>query len=304
MRRLEHDFEGLCAFPLSALSSRGIDIDRSRALIAQLAASGVDSLGLLGSTGSAAYLTVPERMELADEGIPAAAGLPCLVGVSALSTRDVLRLAEHATGAGASALLLSAMNYQPLTDDEVVGLFADVSSASDLPLVVYDNPATTGRAMSDQLFARLAEVPTVVSIKLAGVPQGSAAAAQRVQELRERLPSHMQLGVSGDAHAARGLLAGCDTWYSVLGGVLPDRCAVITQRARTRDIEGAEGESARLNPIWNLFERFGSYRVVSALADILGLLRPEHLPRPVLPLGTTERRLVERAAMDIGALDV
>lgn len=41
-------------------------------------------------------------------------------------------------------------------------------------------------------------------------------------------PNHVTIGVSGDAHAATGLAAGCNAWYSVIGGALPALALNIT----------------------------------------------------------------------------
>jgi len=46
-----------------------------------------------------------------------------MVGISALSTRDVLLYAEDAQEAGVDAVLLSPVSYQKLSDKEVYGLY-------------------------------------------------------------------------------------------------------------------------------------------------------------------------------------
>ncbi|MEU5924377.1 hypothetical protein ABZ817_12070 [Streptomyces antimycoticus] len=66
-----------------------------------------------------------------------------IVGIGALRTRHVLEAAEDAQSAGAAGVLLAPVSYQPLTDDEVFGLFEDVTAGLSVPLVVYDNPRTT-----------------------------------------------------------------------------------------------------------------------------------------------------------------
>ena len=95
--------------------------------------------------------------------------------------------------------------------------------------------------------------------------------------LRELTRGSVTLGVSGDSMGARGLLAGCVTWYSVLAGVFPRTCLEITRAARGGEPERALELSARLDPIWEQFEKFGSYRVVSAIAVEIGLMTRESL---------------------------
>ncbi|CAM5454294.1 dihydrodipicolinate synthase family protein [Streptomyces antimycoticus] len=102
-----------------------------------------------------------------------------IVGIGALRTRHVLEAAEDAQSAGAAGVLLAPVSYQPLTDDEVFGLFEDVTAGLSVPLVVYDNPRTTRFTFTDELYARLGRLPRVASIKIPGVPAASAAARAR-----------------------------------------------------------------------------------------------------------------------------
>ncbi|GAA3798315.1 dihydrodipicolinate synthase family protein [Amycolatopsis tucumanensis] len=273
-------FTGLSAFPLTPVTGSGIDTTAYARLVSRLAEAGVDSIGALGSTGSYAYLTREQRAEAAKIAVDAAADTPVMVGIGATATSQVLALAEDAQNAGAAAVLLAPVSYQPLTDDEVFGLYEDVTRELSVPLCVYDNPRTTHFQFSDELHGRIAALPNVGSIKIPGVPDDAKA---RVDALRARIPDTVRIGVSGDAVAATGLAAGCDVWYSVLGGLFPD-----TARAVIRD----PGESERLRPLWDLFARHGSIRVVAAAATHLGLTGERVLPRPLLELDGAARREV------------
>jgi hypothetical protein len=50
-----------------------------------------------------------------------------------------------------------------------------------------------------------------------------------VSRLRALIPDTVTIGISGDASAAVGLLAGCDAWYSVLASSLSGRCSRDTK---------------------------------------------------------------------------
>lgn len=114
-----HSLTGLSAFPLTPINNDAdgtIDETAFRNLIARLAAASVDSITILGSTGSYAYLTADERRRVVELTIDAAGVVPVLVGVGATRTRDVLSLAEHAQQSGAAGLLVAPVSYQPLSD--------------------------------------------------------------------------------------------------------------------------------------------------------------------------------------------
>jgi 4-hydroxy-tetrahydrodipicolinate synthase len=294
---------GLSAFPLTPLRDDAVDEPAFAALVERLAAAGVDSIGALGSTGSAAYLDRGERRRVASLAVRHAGHVPVVIGISELRTSQVLALAEDAQEAGAAAVLLAPVSYQPLTDEDVLGLYEDVTAQLSVPLVVYDNPGTTHVTMTDELYGAIAGLPRVASIKIPGVPADPAAAAERVAAIRARVPAGVTIGVSGDASAARGLLVGCDAWYSVIGGTLPGPALTIARAAQSGDRAAAEAEAARLQPLWDLFaEHGGSYRVIAAIAEQLGLAAPGCLPRPIRGLDAPARARVAEvvAALDLG----
>ncbi|WP_031011797.1 dihydrodipicolinate synthase family protein [Streptomyces sp. NRRL F-5727] len=293
-------FHGLSAFPLTPTDENGIDTTAYAALVARLAAAGVDSVGALGSTGGYAYLTREERAHALKIAVEAADGTPVMAGIGALRTSHVLALAEDAQKAGASAVLLAPLTYQPLTEDEVFGLYEDVTRELSVPLCVYDNPGTTHVHFSDELHGRIAQLPNVGSIKIPGVPDDPAQAEARVDALRALIPDTVTIGVSGDWTAARGLSAGCDAWYSVIGGTFPLTALALTRAAQAGDVGAATELSDALEPLWALFRRHGSLRVMSAAASHLGLTEEPNLPRPLRGLDEAARRDVAEALNALG----
>lgn len=283
---------GLSAFPLTPVTDHGIDEASFAGLVERLAAARVDSITALGSTGSYPYLNREERARAARLAVEHAGNTPVIVGIGALRTRDVLELTEDAQNAGASGVLLAPVSYQALTADEVFGLYEDVTAELSVPLVVYDNPGTTHFTFTDDLYARIAELPNVASIKIPGVPAAPAEAAARISRLRALLPSPVTVGVSGDPLAATGLNAGCHAWYSVVAGTLPEPALAITRAAQAGDAATTTAESERLQPLWELFTRHGSLRVVSAIAELLDLVGHPNLPRPLRDLPDDDRAAV------------
>jgi 4-hydroxy-tetrahydrodipicolinate synthase len=291
---------GLSAFPLTPLRDDHVDTAAFAALVERLSAAGVDSITALGSTGSYAYLDAAERAEVARLAVEHAGTSPVFVGVGALRTSHVLANVASAERAGAAGVLLAPMTYQPLTDDDVVELFRAVTDATDLPVIAYDNPGTTHFTFSTELYARIAELPGVASIKIPAVPADLGEARERVARIRAVVPDTVSIGVSGDAAGARGLLAGCDAWYSVIGGTLPAATLAISRPAAAGDVAAALAASQRLAPVWDLFAEFGSLRVTAAIAEHLGLAPERCLPLPILGLDDAARERVVGVVDELG----
>src|SRR3954463_6216345 len=117
---------------------------------------GVDSIGLLGSTGTYAYLTRAERRRAVEAAAGCLGGrVPLIVGVGALRTDDAQDLARDAAAAGADGLLLAPVSYTPLTEEEVFQHFVSVAGATSLPLCIYNNPSTTPFTFSNAPVERL-----------------------------------------------------------------------------------------------------------------------------------------------------
>lgn len=157
-------FTGLSAFPLTPLHDDRLDEPAFAGLIERLADAGVDSIGALGSTGSYAYLDRDERARAISLAVQHAGPVPVIAGIGALRQSHVLAHAEDAQRAGAAGLLLAPVSYQPLLPDEVYHLYEKVTAEIAVPLVVYDNPRTTGFAFTDDLYAAVAKLPNVVSV--------------------------------------------------------------------------------------------------------------------------------------------
>ena len=274
---------GLCAFPITPADAAGrVDTAGVRRLVERLLEAGVDSIGLLGSTGTYAYLDRHERRRAVEAAAEVVAGrVPLLVGVGALRTDDAVGLAADAGGAGATAGLLAPMSYTPLTDDEVAEHYAVVAREGGLPLCLYDNPATTHFRFDPALLGRIARLPGLAAVK---VPAGPAeTVAGEVATLRSVLPDGIVLGCSGDWFAAGALMAGFDTWYSVAAGLFPTPCLRLARAVQAGDVASARALDKELQPLWALFRAHSSLRVMLAAARLMGLCSPVP-PRPLLPL--------------------
>jgi 4-hydroxy-tetrahydrodipicolinate synthase len=283
--------KGLSAFPITPSEADGrVNVVALRQLLTPLIEAEVNSIGLLGSTGSYPYLSRAERRRALEVAMYEAGGrVPILVGVGALRTDDAVRLAQDAQAIGAAAGLLAPVSYTPLTDDEVFEHFATVARESRLPLCIYDNPGTTHFRFSPALVGRLSSVPGVVAIKCpAPDPQLIAA---HLGELRAVVPKDFSVGYSVDWYSVEALLAGGDAWYSVLAGLFPHICMDIVQAVQSGNAEEARRLNAHLQPLWDLFREFSSLRVVYAIAELRGICRAEP-PRPILPLTESVRRMV------------
>lgn len=227
---------GLSAFPITPVNAKGVlECEMLAYLTERLITANVQSVGLLGSTGTYMYLNKEVRNQAIEVAQAQNNGrVPFVVGISAMRTDDAVNYAKTARALGVSAGLLSAVSYTPLTDDEVFEHFTAVATQSGLPICIYDNPSTTHFKFSPELVARLAQVPGIIGIK--NPPQTNADLQNHLQEQRVAVTAEFAIGYSGDWVCADALIAGANTWYSVLGGSFPQICVAITKAAQSGDM--------------------------------------------------------------------
>jgi 4-hydroxy-tetrahydrodipicolinate synthase len=287
-------FKGLSAFPLTPADAEGrVDVAGVRKLVARMSSAKVDSIGLLGSTGSYAYLARDERRRAIDAAMDSVnPSIPVMVGIGALRTSEAVKLAKDAKAAGAAAGLLSAVAYLPLSQNEMFAHFSTVAEESGLPICIYDNPGVTSFRFGDELLQQLAEVPGIVAIK--NPTSSPDEVASHLARQRALLPNGFSIGYSGDWCCAAAMTARADAWYSVLAGIMPKPCLQIVRAAQAGDTAEAERINAVLQPVWKLFRDYTSFRVVYEIARQIVHIDAQP-PQPVLPV-------CEAAKADIAAV--
>lgn len=295
-------FHGLSAFPLTPADEEGVvDVEALSRLIDRAGAAQVDSIGLLGSTGSYVYFSREQRRRAVEAAAECLKGSrPLLVGVGTLRTNDAVLLAKDAEAAGANALLLAPVSYAPLTQEEVYHHFAAVAGATSLPLCIYNNPSTTHFTFSDELLVRLAYIPHILAVKMPLA--ANMEFKPELERLRPRLGDNFSIGYSGDWGCADAMLQGSDAWYSVIGGLLPVPSLRLLRAAQVGDSDEVQRISAYFGPLWALFKEFGSFRVVYAAANLLSLTHRQP-PLPVMPLSVSDCARVEEALAKLAELD-
>ncbi|NJC22312.1 4-hydroxy-tetrahydrodipicolinate synthase [Arthrobacter pigmenti] len=287
-------FTGVVAYPVTPFDADGaVSFPELKLLIGGLADSGVDTVTVLGSSGSFAYLDAAERERVLAEAVEAAAGrIPVAAGISAVATREVVVGAKAAQRNGAAGLVLSPVSYLPLTDDEVAALVEEVAAVTNLPICLYNNPTTTQFSFGLELVARLAAIETVTGFKdTAASPDGFA---DRVRMLRDLVDAPLSHGASGDTLIVTGEVSG-DAWHTGLAALLP----VSYRNFRLAVVSGDDArialERSRLLPVVNAVQRLRKLSGLHALAKACGIDAGDPRP-PLLPIAGSDQRELARLA--------
>ena len=120
--------------------------------------AGCHGLVANGTMGEGASLTAQERRVVIETLVDEAAGVVPVIAGSRLETASaVLGNVELASAAGAVAVMCLPPSGYAADDRELETFFAAVADASDLPIILYNNPSATKVDMLLPLLADMAE---------------------------------------------------------------------------------------------------------------------------------------------------
>jgi 4-hydroxy-tetrahydrodipicolinate synthase len=141
--------------------------DNTRFMIEKGIVEGRGVLAIGGSTGEGFSLSEAEYKQLIDVVVAEANGrVPVCVGCVRPATQPVIELARYAEEAGADCIMVLAPHYYPNEpQDTVYAHFKAIADATDIPIMIYNNPPATGQDLSVNLLRRLAEIDQIVAHK-------------------------------------------------------------------------------------------------------------------------------------------
>ena len=134
-------------------------------LLAQLAA-GVEGIILGGTLGEASVLTTEEKEVLVKFAIEKVNGkVPVVINIAEGSTKEALKQAALAKAWGAQGLmLLPPMRYKS-DHRETVTYFKTIADATDLPIMIYNNPVDYKIDVTLDMFDDLRVCKNITAIK-------------------------------------------------------------------------------------------------------------------------------------------
>lgn len=268
-----------------------IDWAALESLIEHHVAAGTSAIGVVGTTGESATLTVPEHCEVIRRAVAQAAGrIPIIAGTGSNSTHEAIELTVSAAEAGADAALLVTPYYNRPTQEGMYLHFRAVAESVNLPIILYNVPGRTGADLADSTVIRLSQIDNIVALKDAtgDVARGAALIA--------KLPDSFAV-YSGDDPTALALLrAGGKASFSVTANVAAGAVAELCRLALAGEFSQAEAVDQQLAAVHRaLFLEPNPIPVKWALAE-QGLIAPG-IRLPLTPLSDNHHGAV-RAALE------
>jgi 4-hydroxy-tetrahydrodipicolinate synthase len=248
-----------------------------------LIASGVTGLILCGSLGENTALDPDEKRLVIRTAIEVSQGrVPVVSGVAECSTSSAARYAQDMERLGADGImLLPAMVYKS-DSRETITHYKTVASATELPIMVYNNPVAYGVDITPEMFQELADVPNIEAIK------ESSAITSRFIDLHNAVGNRFALFAGVDPLILECVLLGAVGWVTGLGQSFPQENQRLWELAMAGEWEKAKAIYRWYMPL--LYLDLGNHFVQKIkLASQANGIGAEWVRQPRLPLTGVER---------------
>ena len=239
-------FKGLGVALITPFKTDGqIDFPSLTALVNRVVEEGVDYLLALGTTSEYPTLSPAEKDDVLACILEANAHrLPVMVGLGGPNTQFMIRKLEHLAPFEVDAILTVTPYYNKPSQAGLVAHYKAFTSATDLPVFLYNVPGRTSCNLEVATTLQIAEeCPNVVGIK-----EASGYMKQILQLICNR-PDNF-LVISGDDLLTLPLMAaGADGLISVMANAFPGKVAQMVHHVIDQQLTDARLIHQQLVPL-------------------------------------------------------
>jgi dihydrodipicolinate synthase/N-acetylneuraminate lyase len=196
--------------------------------------AGIDGVILGGTLGESSVLSTDEKEKLVKFAIEKVAGkIPVILNIAEGSTREALQQVEYAKTWGADGLMaLPPMRYKS-DHRETVQWFKTIANATDLPIIVYNNPVDYKTLITLEMFDEMKECKNIEAVK------ESTRDVTNVTRMRNRFGNRYKILCGVDPLAVEELCLGADGWVAGLVCAFPKETVAIYRLIKAGRIEEA-----------------------------------------------------------------
>lgn len=178
--------------------------------------AGVHGVIILGSLGENSALNMEEKLRLTGFFIKQLNNrAPLLACIAESDTREACHFANLAQKMGVDGLMLLPPMRYPSDQRETLAYLEEVAAASELPVMLYNNPVAYGTDLGPADFETLASNPKFVAIK------ESSADTRRIPEIRRKLGERYAIFCGVDDLAYECFSLGAVGWVAGLVVAFP-----------------------------------------------------------------------------------
>ena len=224
-----------------------LDLDTFKINLSHQINAGVNGIILGGTLGEASTLTNQEKQQLLAVTLGEVNGkIPVIMNIAEQATIEAIRLAQKAESEGADGLmLLPPMRYKA-TDEETVTYFSTIANATNLPIMIYNNPIDYKIEVTLEMFAALESIKNITAVK------ESTRDITNITRMINRFGDRFQILCGVDTIAMEALLMGANGWVAGLVDAFPRETVAIYSYCKQGELEKARSIFSWFLPLLEL----------------------------------------------------
>lgn len=272
------DFSGMYAALLTAFDKDGsINYEATGMLAERNIQKGLKGMYVAGSSGEAMMMSEEERVSLLEYVSRLNKGRVTLIAhVGSTSTDAAIRMAKRAAELGYDAVSAVAPYYYSFSGEAIRGYYTDILNATDLPMLIYNFPASGG---FDGMLSLVSDM--IDNKKLMGVKHTSVNLFELERFKHMKRPLTVFNGF--DEMLIGGLSMGADGGIGSTYNFLQDDILAIYAAFKKGDLKKAMEVQEKVNRIIEAMIPFSVFAMEKAILTELGIPMGD-CRKPFLPL--------------------
>jgi 4-hydroxy-tetrahydrodipicolinate synthase len=268
-------------------SDMSLDVDATRGVMDRLIRDGVSGLIVCGTVGENCSLDKREKTIVLEAARDVARGrVPVIAGIAEYTTAFAIDMAKEARRIGVDGIMVMPALVYSSKPRETVAHYRTVAMATDLPIMVYNNPPIYRTDVTPDILAELADCDTIVAFK------ESSGDTRRFTDLQNMVGDRFVMFAGLDDVIVESVMLGAVGWVSGMSNAFPAEGETLFRLARAGRYEEAMPLYRWFMPLLHLDSRPDLVQCIKLCEHIVG--RGSYLTRPPrLPLEGAERQMVE-----------
>ena len=264
-----------------------LDIDATARVMEGLIADGVSGLVVCGTVGENCSLSKSEKIAVMEAAKAVSRGrVPVVSGIAEFTSAFAIDMAKEAARIGLDgAMVMPALVYSS-KPHETAAHFRAVAKATDLPVMVYNNPPIYKNDVTPEILASLADCETIVYFK------ESSGDTRRFTDLHNLVGDRFVLFAGLDDVVVESIMVGAVGWVSGLSNAFPREGETLFRLARAGRYAEAMEIYRWFMPLLHLDARADLVQCIKLCEHIMGRGSPLTRP-PRLALNAKETTDIE-----------
>lgn len=256
-----------------------VDLEATASVMDALIRDGVSGLIICGTVGENTSLTTAEKVALMETAKATAAGrVPVICGIAEFTTAFAAQTAKEAARVGVDGIMVMPALVYSSKPHETAAHFRGVAKATDLPVMVYNNPPIYKNDVTPDILATLTDVETIVCFK------ESSGDTRRFIDVRNMVGDRFIMFAGLDDVVVESIAMGATGWVSGMSNAFPREGETLFRLARQGRFKEAMALYEWFMPLLHLDARPDLVQCIKLCEHIMGrgtwLTRPPRLELP------------------------